>query len=61
MDGLELLETQLPNIKMENLYAKSAPEWTSLKDHLHHVSITAKRFAKYLGMDEKLIQSSKKD
>jgi CRISPR-associated endonuclease/helicase Cas3 len=54
MDGLELLETQLPNIKMENLYAKSAPEWTSLKDHLHHVSITAKRFAKYLGMDENL-------
>lgn len=39
---------------MEKLLAKSAPEWTSLKDHLHHVAITTKAFATHLGMDEEL-------
>jgi CRISPR-associated endonuclease/helicase Cas3 len=37
---------------MEKLFAKSGPEWTPLKDHLTHVSIAARAFAKYLGMDE---------
>ncbi|WP_209329343.1 CRISPR-associated helicase Cas3' [Lunatimonas salinarum] len=37
---------------MENLLAKSAPENTSLKDHLLHVSYAAKAFANYLQMDE---------
>jgi len=39
---------------MERLLAKSAPEWTTLKDHLHHVAITAKAFAVYLGLNENL-------
>ena len=37
---------------MEKLYAKSAPEWTTLDVHLQHVAIVAKKFAQYLGMDE---------
>ncbi|UJP63457.1 CRISPR-associated helicase Cas3' [Mongoliitalea daihaiensis] len=37
---------------MEHLLAKSAPEYTSLKDHLLHVSYAAKAFANYLKMDE---------
>ncbi len=36
------------------LLAKSAPEWTTLKDHLLHVAITAKGFATHLGLDSKL-------
>ena len=39
---------------MENLFAKSGPEWTSLEDHLHHVALAAKAFAKHLGMNEML-------
>lgn len=39
---------------MEKLLAKSGPEWTSLKDHLLHVSYAATTFAKYLGIDEYL-------
>jgi CRISPR-associated endonuclease/helicase Cas3 len=39
---------------MEKLFAKSAPEWTTLKHHLNQVAITAKIFAKHLGMDEGL-------
>lgn len=39
---------------MENLLAKSAPEWTSLKDHLYQVATTAKAFAKHLAMNEDL-------
>ena len=39
---------------MEKLLAKSGPEWTSLKDHLYQVAITAKEFAKHLAMDENL-------
>jgi CRISPR-associated endonuclease/helicase Cas3 len=39
---------------MESLLAKSAPEWTTLKDHLHHVAITAKVFASHLGLNEDL-------
>jgi len=39
---------------METLLAKSAPEWTTLKDHLHQVAITTKAFATYLGMDIEL-------
>ncbi len=37
---------------MEILLAKSAPEYTPLKNHLLHVSYAAKGFAKYLKMDE---------
>lgn len=37
---------------MENLFAKSAPDFTPLKDHLLHVSFAAKAFAKYLEMDK---------
>jgi CRISPR-associated endonuclease/helicase Cas3 len=36
---------------MKNLYAKSGPEWTTLIDHLNHVSITTKIFAEYLGLN----------
>ncbi len=32
-------------------YAKSAPEWTLVLDHLHHVSMGAEKFASYLGLD----------
>jgi CRISPR-associated endonuclease/helicase Cas3 len=39
---------------MEKLLAKSAPEWTSLKDHLYQVAVSAKAFATHLGMDEEL-------
>ena len=39
---------------MENLLAKSAPEWTTLQDHLYQVSIAAKAFAIHLGIDENL-------
>lgn len=37
---------------MEILIAKSAPEFTPLKDHLLHVAYAAKAFAKYLKMEE---------
>ncbi len=39
---------------MEKLLAKSAPEWTTLQDHLHQVAVTAKFFAVHLGLDEEL-------
>ncbi|HET8861464.1 CRISPR-associated helicase Cas3' [Marivirga sp.] len=39
---------------MNRLLAKSGPEWTTLKDHLLHVSYAAKAFASYLKMDEVL-------
>jgi CRISPR-associated endonuclease/helicase Cas3 len=39
---------------MEKLYAKSAPEWTPLKNHLEHVAMAAKKFATHTGMDETL-------
>jgi CRISPR-associated endonuclease/helicase Cas3 len=39
---------------MEELYAKSAPEWTTLKDHLFQVAVTARAFALHLGLNEKL-------
>lgn len=39
---------------MEPIYAKSAPEWTPLRDHLLHVAIAAQRFAQHLGMNENL-------
>jgi CRISPR-associated endonuclease/helicase Cas3 len=39
---------------MEILYAKSGPEWTTLENHLRHVAMAAKTFAKYLGIDEEL-------
>lgn len=38
----------------ETLLAKSGPEWTSLKDHLFQVAITAKAFAAHLGISEEL-------
>ena len=37
---------------MRKIYAKSAPEWTTLIVHLQHVAIAIKRFASYVGMDE---------
>lgn len=37
---------------MEILLAKSAPEFTPLKDHLLHVSYAAKAFGRYLQMNE---------
>lgn len=39
---------------MKQLFAKSAPEWTPLKDHLLQVASAARAFARYLGMDELL-------
>lgn len=39
---------------MEQLFAKSAPEWTTLKEHLLHVSSAAQSFAKHLNMDKQL-------
>lgn len=42
---------------MINLYAKSGPDWTSLKDHLLHVSIVAERFAVYLGLDSEIAKN----
>ena len=39
---------------MNTLFAKSGPEWTTLENHLLHVSIAAKAFAKHLGVDENL-------
>ncbi|MCU0430984.1 MAG: CRISPR-associated helicase Cas3' [Cytophagaceae bacterium] len=39
---------------MEKLFAKSGPEWTSLKDHLYHVAIAAKSIAMHLKLDENL-------
>lgn len=39
---------------MSTLYAKSAPEWTSLEAHLRHVSLACVAFAKHLGMNERI-------
>jgi CRISPR-associated endonuclease/helicase Cas3 len=39
---------------MEQLFAKSAPEWTPLKEHLLHVASAACVFARHLNMDEQL-------
>lgn len=39
---------------MDRLLAKSGPEWTTLKEHLLHVSYATKAFASYLKMDEEL-------
>lgn len=39
---------------MEILLAKSAPEFTPLKDHLMHVSYAAKAFGRYLKMEESI-------
>ena len=39
---------------MEQLFAKSAPEWTPLKNHLQHVASAAQCFARHLNMDEQL-------
>lgn len=39
---------------MSILYAKSAPEWTPIREHLLHVSYAAKAFARYLGIDEEI-------
>lgn len=37
---------------MGEIFAKSAPEWTLLTDHLEQVSIAAKAFAGYLELDQ---------
>lgn len=42
---------------MEKIYAKSAPEWTPLYDHLQHVVIATKKFACYLGMNEAIARN----
>lgn len=39
---------------MEQLFAKSAPDWTPLKDHLLHVASAAQAFAKHMKMNEHL-------
>ena len=39
---------------MEQLFAKSAPEWTPLKTHLLQVASAARVFARHLNMDEHL-------
>ncbi len=39
---------------MEQIFAKSGPEWTLLKDHLIHVGKAAQRFAKYTNLDPDL-------
>lgn len=39
---------------MKNIYAKSGPEWTTLKEHTLLVSIAAKTFAKHLGINEEV-------
>src|SRR5574337_953027 len=37
---------------MKRIFAKSGPEWTSLKLHLMQVALVVKKFAGYLGIDE---------
>lgn len=37
---------------MQKLFAKSAPEWTTLQHHTSHVAMAAVRFANYLNIDE---------
>lgn len=37
---------------MAIIYAKSAPEWTPLEEHLQHVASVAKKYATHLEMDE---------
>lgn len=39
---------------MKKLFAKSGPEWTSLADHLLHVGIAVRAFAKHLHLEEEL-------
>jgi CRISPR-associated endonuclease/helicase Cas3 len=39
---------------MEQLYAKSGPDWTTLKDHLEQVAWAARTFAKHTDLDENL-------
>lgn len=39
---------------MEQIFAKSGPEWTPLKDHLIHVGKAAKRFAEHAGLSPEL-------
>lgn len=39
---------------MEQLYAKSGPEWTPLKDHLLHAANAAVVLARHVNMNEKL-------
>ncbi|MFA5668843.1 MAG: CRISPR-associated helicase Cas3' [Balneolaceae bacterium] len=39
---------------MNQIFAKSGPEWTPLKDHLIHVGLAAKKFAEYCGLDQEL-------
>lgn len=39
---------------MDILFAKSAPEWTSLEEHLKHVASATAVFARHLKMDEQI-------
>ena len=39
---------------MSILFAKSAPEWTTLEDHLKHVASATSTFARHLKMDEQI-------
>ncbi len=36
---------------MDKLFAKSGPEWTTLKDHLKHVALACQTFAKHTGLN----------
>jgi len=39
---------------MDILFAKSAPEWTTLEEHLNHVASATSAFARHLKMDEQI-------
>jgi CRISPR-associated endonuclease/helicase Cas3 len=39
---------------MDILFAKSAPEWTTLEEHLKHVAAATSVFARHLKMDEQI-------
>ena len=42
------------NVLMNILFAKSAPEWTTLEEHLKHVVSATTAFARHLKMDEQI-------
>jgi len=42
---------------MDKLFAKSGPEWTTLKEHTRHVEESVLVFARHLGMDEEIARN----
>lgn len=42
---------------MTKLYAKSGPEWTTLRDHLVHVCFAAEKFASYIKKDTEVARN----